>query len=478
MFYSKHKWIFVVCLLGFIARLLYVVFISPEVAQHYFNASSLFTDQGDFHDWLTSIKNLVEIGTYTVNPENEYGYFSRMPGYAFFIGFFYYLFGSDSYLYAIGYTQVLLDSITIYFIYCIYNTLFPNNRYPYFAAIVYALHPIVIFWAPCLFAESLSVFLLIFALYIYVCKTSTYNYFTTGILLGLGILVRPQIAVFAFVMIAYESIRFIRYRYANNLSKACLLVLGVLLTYGWWPFRNYVFHHQLVMTHDIRGIDYWGPDVYSYMQYIFSIQTNWEPQFSQIITHGNFTVDPSVAYAVPGDSALLAEAIYLAQNYGSGFSCWSGHWKGRIDPNPADAKIVALFDTLHQHQVRYNSFHYWVIHPLMTLKKCLFKNSLSQPLNGYSAYLTSFIFYLRSISIILGILGCLLAIKNREHPAMLLIFAFFILWYLVMCFGPTGFMRNVEFRYLLQTDSLMIIPFAYCIDCLYKARKTILRFIS
>ena len=82
---KNNKVLFSIILIGTILRILFLIF----GAEIYFDRENIFID-GDTGGWQKCIENLIHNGTYTVGSEN--GQFSRMPGYSFFIGQFFYLF--------------------------------------------------------------------------------------------------------------------------------------------------------------------------------------------------------------------------------------------------------------------------------------------------------------------------------------------------------------------------------------------------
>jgi len=53
---------------------------------------------GDTYWWLNNFANLMDQGVYTDELNSEHGYFTRLPGYYFFIGFFYMLTGKKLFI--------------------------------------------------------------------------------------------------------------------------------------------------------------------------------------------------------------------------------------------------------------------------------------------------------------------------------------------------------------------------------------------
>ena len=141
-----------------------------------------------------------------------------------------------------------------------------------------------------------------------------------------------------------------------------------LLAYAPWPLRNYINYNKVILTQDLRGAANWNVDALSFMQYVYSVKSEWEPQFSQIIK--NEKVEwPAEAYLNKEDSAKLERVTFLSQNCGSGFSNWRGYWKDAVTVDNCNAEIKSIYDELRQEQIKKNPFNFWVKVPLQNLKK-------------------------------------------------------------------------------------------------------------
>ena len=105
--------IFFILSVGLFVRLIFTWFF----AENYYGIENFFC-QGDTKGWAYSFQNLFEKGIYAYNVNVEYSHFLRMPGYSFFLGFFYLLCGKDwTVAYKVcGYTQIFIDVFNIYLI--------------------------------------------------------------------------------------------------------------------------------------------------------------------------------------------------------------------------------------------------------------------------------------------------------------------------------------------------------------------------
>ena len=136
-----------------------------------------------------------------------------------------------------------------------------------------------------------------------------------------------------------------------------------------------------------------------------------------------------------------------------------------VPEHPCDTAIDNIFTSLYKKQKTKNAFHYWVIIPLKNLQKCLFKISLYGTKSTAVKLFSTALFIFRSALLVLGLLGIYLAFRSRCVKRSFLIFtlSYFSAWYFYISF----FYRNMEMRYLLHTDILMLIPAAYVLSLVF-----------
>ena len=440
-------------LVGLILRVLFIL----VGAKYYFGRENIFVD-GDTQVWVACIQNLIETGTYTMNPGHEYGYFGRTPGYSFFIGIFYLLTGKDwnAAYPLIAWTQVVLDVIAIYFVYKIgLKLLNGDKKSAAIPAFLYATYPFVIVWNPVVYSELLSIFFLIIGLYYFIYEEKKYNYFFAGVFVSLSVLCRPQVLLMIGVMglvILIKKRKNIYLLFRNLVQFG----LAVLIVYGSWPIRNYINYGKIELTHDLRGFGVWGTDALAFREYIYSVKTEWEPQFSDII-HNKTVIFPKEAYVTREDSLKLEEAVYLSKNCGSGFSEWRGYWKTPISGENCNEKIKKLYDELRLNQTRQNPLNYYLIIPLKNLQKAIFKTKLYDR-KSVGRKIASLLFIYRTLLIIMGLIGIIMMLKHSiyQHISWLIL-TYFLLLYLLICAGTGPDFRNIEMRYFLPADILLLI---------------------
>ena len=463
--FFDNKAILYICLVGFLLRLLFLLF----GAEFYFNREDIFYKE-DTDDWLISFINLIEHGTYSVDLSNEYGYFARIPGYSFFMGLFYLLCGKDlnSVFPLIGWFQSFLDIVAIFLIYKIGLLSFKSKNIAIILSFLYATYPFIIVWNPVVYSEFLGVFLLILSLYFYVNKNIKHRWIYVGVVLSLGILTRPQLALLVPIL---GVIILINYKddFSRLLKYGLQFLLMILLIYGSWPLRNYLNYDKFVLTQDIRGLSNADEDFIAFIQYIYSVKPEFQPQFDEIIKNKPFTY-PMEALKVDGDSAKLAKVVHLSKHCGSSFSRYKGYWKGVVKENNCNGEIVDLYTELRENQIKYNPFNFYVKVPLQNLKKAIFKSVLYDN-DTLARKFGSALFIYRTILLFLGFWGVFLILKQKatDNKIAWIAITYFIAWYFTLCFGTLPQLRNIEMRYLLLADILLLIPAAFTLN--YLAHK-------
>jgi hypothetical protein len=452
---------------GIAFRLLYVLFFSSFFAKAYLGRETIFYSGSDFGSALACFNNLIKHGSYSINLDEPLGYFNRMPGYSFLIGIISSIFPNPYNMYVVSLVQIALDLVSIFLLYKICFQLVKSELAGLVAAFIYATHPIIILWCPVLMSDSLGSFFTLLILYFYSKSDLKNKWFWVGLAIGLGTLIRPQTILTIPIIGLLEFIYNLK-NLKNFFTSMLIMGLTIACTYGIYPIRNYVFHKQLILFQDLRGSgSVWNDATVNYMQYIYSVQSKWDPSWTNIMHNEKFTIDKA-AFAHQGDSTILMDAIYKAQNCSYTFSCWSGYWKEQLPKSDSacDVELAKTFKLLRDNQIKYNAYHYWVTLPLENLKKCFFKSELSNAKDkSMILKLVPIVFLYRTILLLIGLFaGIWMVLKFKENRKYLLfIILGFTSWYLLICFGSMPQLRNIEMRYLLPVDVLLIIPVALII---------------
>lgn len=446
--------------LGLILRLFFNLFI----AKYYFGTDNFYLG-GDTMAWGSMFENLWNQGVYVYgdpNQPHEYGYFFRMPGYSFFLGFFWLICGQNWEL-AIpvaGWFQTLMDVFNIYLVYRISLLIFKHKKVAYFTALIYACYPFVIVWNPLTHSEIVGITFGLLSVLFFLKKGST-NLLISGIMLAIASYMRPQYLFLAPIL----GLLLVLHQQSElkvRLKNATLLGLGFALIFGPWPLRNYFNHGKLIVTQDLRGAPHWDVDVINFMQYIYSVKTEWEPQMSQIL--GQTEVDvPKILLNHPNEAAELNALFEKAKTCSRGFSYWKTAVRKYQQERGCTDEVAMRFKELRERHIKMFPVNYYLVLPMQNLKKALLKSSLSGEQTAIKS-LASSLFIIRTLLIVLGIAGLALMIRKKVNPPVVwMIGAFFIMVYLILCAGTSPQMRNIEVRYFLQADVFLLFPASWII---------------
>ena len=450
---EKSNWIYVILLVGITIRFAFYFF----GAKIYFGSENLFS--GDTFAWLSCIQNLIHHGTFTSDFSYADGMYFRPPGYSFFLMPFYFLsgFNVDTTYKLAQLAQIILDGISIWLIYQV--MLFYSKRLDLaiLCSLLYCFYPFVIVWTPYLHAESPSIFFLLLSLYLLNQESKKYSIYLAGIALGFSILLRLQI-LFIIPAIAIQLLLDKNLFKWNLNNRVVIYLIIATMTYSLWPIRN-LMHGKLVITEELKNNTNWSEDTYNYMLYIWSVKTDHNPQFNQIINGQNVSW-PKESYLHEGDSLLLSNLAKKCYACGRGFSNWkysAGLVKETIKENNQCTKDVSeTFKRLRSEQIAKNPINFYLIVPLSNLKKAIFKDNVYAAKSPIVNLAISVLFFFRTILIAFGIIGVWLNYKYKLIPVnfCLMILLYAIFWYFTICF----LFRNIEIRYLLINDVLLLIP--------------------
>lgn len=425
----------------------------------YYGSSDYASKGGDTYAWTLSMQNLVHHGTYSADLNYPDGKFFRPPGYSFFMMPFYIASGFNLPLTykIVQLVQILLDTISIFLIFSLILFQKGSRLLALIGSTLYCIYPFAIVWSPYLYAETPGIFFLLLSLYLLFKPSEKPLYIIGGALLGFAVLLRVQLIFVAPALLIYFWFEHGNLKSILN-KRIIVFFLAFGLAYGSWPLRN-LCYGKFIPAEEIVNDKHYSKDFVAYMFYIWSVKTDYNPQYEQII-NGQPVDWPKASYLHPGDSATLARLAVLCNTCGRGFSHFKASagkiQKPIIEDNTCTNEIASTFDRLRKEQIRENPLNFYLLVPLTNLKKALLKFTLYGENSMLVKIVSSILFSYRTLFILLGLIGIWL---NKKHLLLsqnflLFIFTFFILWYFTLCFGY----RNIEIRYFLINDVLLLIP--------------------
>jgi hypothetical protein len=103
--------------------------------------------------------------------------------------------------------------------------------------------------------------------------------------------------------------------------------------------------------------------------------------------------------------------------------------------------------------------------PLENLRKAVFKRSLNDSASR-ARRLASLLFVYRTALILAGVAMGGFLLQRRQDPTgvVWLALVYAAVWYALLCAGTLPQLRNIEMRYFLPADVLLLVPAAAVIE--------------
>lgn len=477
--HNRHLWLLVLFLSGLLFRAIFLLY----GAKVYYSSAPSIHLNGDSHSYMRPFENLLHTGHYTFDFLVPDAAFGRLPGYPFFYGLHYMVFGPELAPLATAWSQVFLDSGGILLMFGILRRSFPESlTAPLIAAGLYALYPFIVIWMPVIGTEALSTTLCLLWLYCLLGYRPTVAYTVgLGMLTAVIFFVREYLGILLpitafYLLVDNRTMQSGRFRLPRALAwrSVLLLGLGFSLLYIWWPVRNYVSLGRVMFTKPkTAGYATYGPDMDSYRSWV-QAWTNDENPWIDRVLHDSSVTFPAQVFADEREQAEAQRLVKLAQQCGLSFYLTRTGLQG----NPVYRDTVAMrhhaeyqamkrnncaqqiSEGFTQLRISYRQRHpiaYFLDVPAQNLYKAFFKSGTAQnknqPVTG-KALLLKILFGYRSLLVITGLVGLLVFWRQRALWPVAL-FAGFM--YLFISF----ILRGLEMRYLIQADVMLLVPAAY-----------------
>jgi 4-amino-4-deoxy-L-arabinose transferase-like glycosyltransferase len=357
------------------------------------------------------------------------------------------MFESNTY-FAVAIFQGVLDTVNIFFIAAIVQKLGGDQRAALLGGLFYSLYPFSLIWVPVTGTESLGIFCTL--LFFYCLAQERYHanwwYILLGILCAIAFYVREYLGIF------FPITLFCFFYYCKQSKiqpmQAGLFVITFVILYGLWPLRNYLFHQRIeFLKPDSAGYVHFGKDFSSFRNWMYTWNSDVQPYFGHLLKEGNPQL-PDVIFQSPEEKLWVNQLLDTALNCGASFYAWRDL---HAPPQTCDDYISQQFDSLRKVYINRYPFRYYIQVPLSNFKKALFRSQvIKSPKHEVSTTLIRMAFLGRSMLVILGFFG-LLSLR-RCIPGMA-IGGFCVFMYLFICI----FVRQVEMRYLVQADVVLLI---------------------
>lgn len=244
--------------------------------------------------------------------------------------------------------------------------------------------------------------------------------------------------------------------------RHCVLVgLGFGALYIWWPARNYVSQHRVMLVKPERaGFPNYKPDMVSFLDWVHGWSNESSYWLQQVLTNPH-PAFPADIFASPQEKARAQALVQQANECGSSFlvyragapaPVYATPGKYQLSTGNCNIQVSQGFEQLRQSFKQRNTLVYYTRVPLANLRKVFFKSG-TQGSDGATKkqLLLGVIFGYRTLLLILGIIGLIVYRKKAGIQPILIFWVFIVVF---MCW----YFRQLEMRYLLQADVLLLPP--------------------
>lgn len=428
---------------GFFIRIAFLSIAMYTNNEYYLN--------GDSFSYSESFLNLLHYGTFSFDLSNNDAFYGRLPGYPFFWGFHYILFGSKYVYLSVAITQAVLDTLSIYFIYQITLKISNQINAALIASAIYSTYIFIIIWIPITGTECFASFLTTLFFYILYCKNSVkYHSIYLGLVLAICFYTREYLAILIIPATIYY---FLNYNLSVWFYKSIITSIVFLSLYAIWPIRNYVNHNRFILIKTVTsGYDRYGEDIVAFRSWIYTWSPEADIYLNQLKNKKPINF-PEIAFNNSTQKTKVKNLVEQARECGTGTYNWKTFKKYPFKTN-CNQEIAKGFNDIVEANKKDNPIKYYTLVPLQNFKKALFKNELNSfstsNISNYKKNIIKIIFAYRSVISLCSVI-CLILITKQIQ--LLPVISFISCMYGFICI----YYRQVEMRYLIQADVLMII---------------------
>lgn len=449
----------VVLLCGLTARLAFSFYLSK-----FYYGDVRFTF-GDSFSYTESFLNLLNYGHYTFDIGNTDAYIYRGPAYPLFWGAHYLVFGPDMVYQAVAFIQSILDTGTGFLMFLILRHLNVSNTLSLFGSTLYIFNPIFLVHVPITGTETFATFITVFLVYLVTTHSNSSRWLVViGITCGIAVLTRQYLGLFLPIIMVYvyfknnDTLFYSR----RNFIKLILLGVGFLLTIAPWHLRNITNHNvNSFLMGNLTGYAANQEDFVSFQNFYSLYFVDYTKLRHSVSRSGVNSMHPSdFPYT---DFQKLQEADKLAFSCGPSFLAWRGDLSATRKNEYLGCKeeVRKAYDELRHETLQNAPDFFQFKQPIENIFKSVFKISLSNPFDSWKDLIISMVFVLRTL-IILGAISSIF-ILQRSSLKVFMLFPICLITYI------SFIIKQVEIRYLVQADAIMIIFFVMLINNVYRA---------
>ena len=253
----KFKAIWFICLLSFASALTFnLINLNELPAENKRQGQTIITS--DDASYLRPPENFIKIGIWKDNSIGTQSYFVRPPGY----GILYYICvkiaGFDGALSLLKAIQLILFSLSVYWLFYISQQLFKSKRTAYIIAFLYGILPLAYNFLFYTLSEGIAPAFLIYFIYLLfkadntnILKTKRVYFLWASLIFAYLLIVRPQVGLFGILLPLFLLKNYLKYGVKKLIIKVITFSLIAFSFMIVWQVRNYKLTGKYVGIHSI-----------------------------------------------------------------------------------------------------------------------------------------------------------------------------------------------------------------------------------
>ena len=401
----------------------------------------------DTFSYLDSFMNLIHYGRYCFDLEIKDSCFYRLPTYPFFLGINHLIFGKFAWA-SVSLFQSMIDAVSCCLAFAIARGLNFDLVSQRVVALLFIFYPFTIVWTSVQVPEVIGVFFVLLAVYfIVVEQRQVLSVLGSGAALVLAVWSKQYtLALLPAVVFLVAS----RADWKKAITITAAISLSFCVFYSPWPIRNYVNHGEWAfLMGKTTGHRFYLADFASEMNFVKLFYENPKDQLEIMATNGKLVLPKSDF--VKEHRYEIDQAVRLAFEKGPGSLIRQGkilkiNTEFRVDEkNVADA--FSILSIKAKNEMVFTEYYRTAFE---SFQKGFFKTNYIA--KSGSAIIQAILFGYRGILVVLGISAIFVA-RDRVRWFILGVLIYWVSTLFVISF----IYRQVEMRYLLMSDMLLII---------------------
>jgi hypothetical protein len=437
-------------------------------SQYYFGKVT-FTF-GDSFSYTESFLNLLKYGHYSFDLTEPDASLYRGPIYPLFWGLHYLLFG-DLYVYqAVAVSQSVLDTISGALIFLIIQRTTQRVKFALAGMAIYSFHPIFIVHVPITGTETFATFLTLLTFYCALVAKETPNsklWLLVGVLCGAATLTRQYLGILLPTALIY--LLFIHSFELNKdlFKKSSTILFGFAILTTPWLLRNIALHETpSILMGKTTGYKAYKEDYVAFNRFYTLYFVDITPILLNISQTGNDDLNDDLRLS---DYRLDLDRVNsLAHECGTSFAevrRWGRNslQDTKKEDQNCNEEIVSIYQKIRAQALKNGGLALWSDVPIKNVSKAILKSELTNKKEGWKSKFITAIFISRTAIILLALIGIFYIKIVPEF-----VFLFFTISLIAYIAAIT---RQVEMRYLVQSDAILVALGIIAISILIKEWK-------